>query len=188
MKRVNQILSYVPLKFVGKVIRMHQRSLYIGALVVAFLATAFDIEAIVKGEFVLYLWALVMIAGVLAPTNPIGKFLRGIRKEVANLGFILLLPHAITFLVVGQWEWFGIAAFVIMIPLTITSFTWIRRKMRPAHRNQLHKLAYVSYVSIVIHLIAVGRTELIGILFVYGVLKIHYELAKRRTVHALQPS
>lgn len=81
-----------------------------------------------------------------------------VRKEYSIFGFIFIIPHALIFLL-GEHqvlEWNGIISAVIMIPLFITSFILIRKKMTPEHWKKLHLLSYAAYLLIFAHIILVS--------------------------------
>ncbi|MGD9887413.1 MAG: ferric reductase-like transmembrane domain-containing protein [Bacilli bacterium] len=133
---------------------------------------------------------LVMLAGALKNQTNLRKKLIGVRKEYSILGFLSILPHAIGKLLLGLTgeltiAWFGIATFIIMIPLFITSFSFIRRKMSPKSWSSLQKLAYVIYLLIMVHLI-VNYTKIIGLIIyillftIYITFKLVYEIRKYR--------
>jgi len=54
--------------------------------------------------------------------------------------------------------WFGLASFVVMIPLFITSYLVIRMKMKPKSWKNLQRFAYLSYALTLIHLIVNAST------------------------------
>jgi DMSO/TMAO reductase YedYZ heme-binding membrane subunit/uncharacterized protein with FMN-binding domain len=81
-----------------------------------------------------------------------------VRKEYAICGFIFILPHGLLYLYGANQalEWNGIASLAIMIPLFITSFIVIRKKMTPKHWKLLHSLSYPAYALMLAHVIYVG--------------------------------
>jgi methionine sulfoxide reductase heme-binding subunit len=109
---------------------------------------------ITSGHLSLAIFLLVMFAGVLKKNSKAKKSLSLVRGELAVIGFIFLLPHAFArlALALSGYNMSGLFAFIIFIPLTITSFMFIRKKMNPKHWKNLHKLAYVAYFLIYIHL------------------------------------
>ncbi|WP_105614650.1 FMN-binding protein [Vallitalea okinawensis] len=90
-----------------------------------------------------------------------GNFYRktlSVRKEYSIFGFIFLIPHALIFLI-GEnqvLEWNGIISFLIMIPLFITSFIIIRKKMTVKQWKILHLLSYLAYILMFAHVIMVS--------------------------------
>jgi hypothetical protein len=67
------------------------------------------------------------------------------------------LPFLLPSLQVGGWS--GIAAFTLMIPLTLTSFNWAQKKMGPYWRR-LHLLSLPIYILAVIHTLLLGSSYL----------------------------
>ncbi|PKK99693.1 MAG: hypothetical protein CVV57_01165 [Tenericutes bacterium HGW-Tenericutes-2] len=109
---------------------------------------------ITSGHLSLAIFLLVMFTGVLKKNSRAKKALSLVRGELAVIGFIFLLPHAFArlALALSGYNMSGLFAFIIFIPLTITSFMFIRKKMNPKHWKNLHKLAYIAYFLIYIHL------------------------------------
>ncbi len=99
-----------------------------------------------KGHISIAFFVLVMFAGALNPRWNLTKKLLSIRAELAILGSIFILPHCIMYfarfiilkLIPGKplkplyvtYLIIGIIAFLIMIPLFITSFKKIRIKIK----------------------------------------------------------
>lgn len=176
----------------------------IALLVIAALATAFSefplFKPFYQGFVGLALFYVVMITGALSLKTNLRKKLNGVRKEYSIYGFIALSPHALKF--VWAWiqgtetfEWWGVLSFAIMIPLFVTSFYIIRKKMTPKGWKQLQSLAYLSYGLLFIHLI-MRYTETVNLvvylaMFVpYIGLKLHYEwnkLRSKRSVKTARP-
>ena len=109
---------------------------------------------ITSGHLSLSIFLLVMFAGVLKKNTKAKKALSQVRGELAVIGFIFLLPHAFArlALALSGYNMSGLFAFILFIPLVITSFMVIRKKMNPKHWKNLHKLAYVTYFLIYFHL------------------------------------
>ncbi|QWB99542.1 hypothetical protein KHQ88_05080 [Mycoplasmatota bacterium] len=125
----------------------------------------------IKGFLGLAIFYLVMMAGAL-PDWKFKKKLYSVRTELSILGFIVITPHAIFNLLrifKGEIDLtiFGIIAYLIMIPLFITSFITIRIKMNRLHWKNLQRLAYIVYILLFIHLI------------------IHYTLAINRILYII---
>jgi len=109
-------------------------------------------------EHELGLWSLWLIIAGLAVT-PLRRFaglnLLKFRRAIGVISFFYLLAHLLTWLVLdvqfqNVWadivkRWYitvGMAAFVLMIPLAITSNNWSLRKLGAATWRKLHKLVY----------------------------------------------
>jgi len=178
--------------FQGKFVRKHNVKLYIGFTVVSILMFVLQDKAFstpfVQGFLGLSFYYLVMVAGALKKGSKIKKSLMGVRREYSILGFITILPHATKYLL----EWFngeiefpiyGVIGFVLMIPLFITSFQSIRKRMTPKSWKKLQSVAYVIYLLLFVHLI-LNYTEKVNlvlylVLFLgYIVMKIIFEIKK----------
>lgn len=178
--------------FMGNIIRKKTVYFYSAIFVLGVVAFIFRENSIFdfvnQGFLGFSFFYLVMFAGALSNKSKLRKKLIGIRKEFSILGFISITPHAIGKLILiftGEitYAWFGIAAFVIMIPLFITSFTYIRKKMTNKTWKKLQSLAYLVYLSLLIHLIINYTQRLALILYivlfaVYFVFKLIYEFKK----------
>jgi len=144
---------------------------------------------IMQGYIGLALFFLVMIASSLKPKSNIRKKLMGLRKHYSVLGFITITPHALYYFFDflfndGVFTPFGILAYLIMIPLFITSFITIRKKMKPKHWKNLQRLAYISYFLLLIHLLLhytqrLNLMAFIALALVYSVIKLKHLLKKR---------
>ncbi|MGR3467100.1 MAG: protein-methionine-sulfoxide reductase heme-binding subunit MsrQ [Shimia sp.] len=109
-------------------------------------------------EHQLGLWALWLLIAGLAVT-PLRKFagvnLLKFRRAIGVVAFFYVLAHLLTWLVLdvqfqNVWadivkRWYitvGMAAFLLMIPLALTSNNWAVRKVGAARWRRLHKLTY----------------------------------------------
>lgn len=107
-----------------------------------------------------------------------------VRRDYSILGFISITPHALYYITettTGSISpaIFGILAYIIMIPLFVTSFPRIRHLMKEKSWKNLQKLAYLSYLFLFIHLLInsdgvnlILYTVLFSIYFVLKVLKL----------------
>ncbi|KFZ26672.1 MAG: Sulfoxide reductase heme-binding subunit YedZ [Candidatus Izimaplasma bacterium HR2] len=147
----------------GKWVRNQNLKLYIGATVLAIIAFLLEdkvkiFEPFVQGFLGLSFFYIVMMTGALKKKSKLRIKFAGIRREYSILGFIFITPHALKYFVEylnGEiaLEWWGVATYLVMLPLFITSFMVIRKKMSRNAWVYLQKLAYVSYITLFIHLI-----------------------------------
>ncbi|MCK4551514.1 MAG: ferric reductase-like transmembrane domain-containing protein [Tenericutes bacterium] len=151
--------------FLSKSIRKNHTILYIIFTIVS--ALAFFISEIPitmafnKGFLGLAFFYVVMINGILPKKKSLYKKLYSIRAELSILGFIVLTPHAIKFFIDmffnsgidGIFDFVGLIAYVIMIPLFITSFKKIRAKFSFYNWKRIQNFAYFAYLLIFVHLI-----------------------------------
>ncbi|MBX4264597.1 ferric reductase-like transmembrane domain-containing protein [Clostridium estertheticum] len=132
----------------------------------------------IRGYISIAFFILVMFAGALNPKWKITRKLQNIRAELAIIASIFIIPHAliyfVRFIILKLPKMFstgvipklyiayiiaGIIAFVIMIPLFITSFKRIRSKMQSGKWRKLQKRAYIFYFLIYIHILIIMLNE-----------------------------
>jgi len=134
------------------------------AIVFGIVSFILDFELGTQGFIGLAFFIIVMFAGAFKKGSTISKRFKSIRKEYSILGFVVLLPHAVKYLIQfldGSYhvEWYGIIAMVVMIPLFITSFTVIKKKMNIKKWYELQRWAYLAYAGIFLHLLMIGEKE-----------------------------
>lgn len=109
---------------------------------------------IISGHVSLSLFLLVIFTGVLKKKTVIRLPLDLVRGEIAIMAFILLIPHAFyrIDLALSGYNTTGLIANILFIPLVLTSFVFIRKRMKPHYWRRLHQLSYVTYGMIYLHL------------------------------------
>ena len=182
--------------YAGQWVRKHNVKLYVIATILA-IVTYFlidkvtIIEPFIQGYLGLSLLYIVMFTGALKDKTKLKIKLASVRREYSILGFIFISTHGIRYYL----DFFGdspaierlagVLAFVIMIPLFITSFMKIRKKMSRKAWVKLQSLAYVVYVLIFIHLLLMASMPnflVYLVLFVpYFVLKLIKEIKKSKS-------
>lgn len=181
--------------YAGKFIRKHNVKIYIVAVIISILAFILKDKAfttpIMQGFLGLSFFYIVMITGAIDKKHKIKAKLMGLRREFSIIGFIVISPHALNYTLQGlngtrSLEWFGLISFVLMIPLFVTSFLKIRKKMKPKTWNLIQSAAYIIYLLLFIHLIlnytqTINLVLYVAIFGFYFVLKIIYEIKKIRT-------
>jgi DMSO/TMAO reductase YedYZ heme-binding membrane subunit len=107
-----------------------------------------------NGNITFAFFTLVMFGGAFRKRSLPYKKILQVRRELAITGFIFLLPHAFLRLelALNGYNFTGLIAAIIMIPLVITSFTFVRKKMKPLTWKRVHYGAYVVFLMIYIHL------------------------------------
>lgn len=152
------IILYGVIHFWNKWIHKEARWFILGSLLLSTLVLFVEIPfltfVIDRGHLTLAFFILIMFAGVMKKTWVPYKKILLVRGDLAIMGFIFLLPHGIErlSLALGGYNTSGLIAAIIMIPLTISSFMSIRKKIRPDRWRKLHKLAYIAYLMIYFHL------------------------------------
>ena len=151
-------------------------------------------EVFYMGHFSFALYSLVMYTGAFKYRSKVRIALTKVRREMSIIGFTLLLPHVFfqLDLALSGFNQTGFLAFLLMIPLFITSFPQIRRKMHPIAWRKLHRLSYVVYAMLFLHLtfdvftdpwfIRFSNYAILYVLFfaIYLVLKIMNQQQKQR--------
>lgn len=110
-----------------------------------------------QGHTTFPFFVLVMFAGAFKKKSKPKLTLMKVRRELAIIGFLFLIPHAflLVWLALTNLNPTGTIAFLIMLPLFVTSFPKIRKKMHPLQWRKLHKWAYLSYAMIYIHIASI---------------------------------
>lgn len=163
-----------------------------GLVVISLLENAPDfLEPFFKGYVGFSIFYVVMIAGALPKQWKLTKVLKAIRTPYSVVGFIVLLIHPLHYAneVLSQTRaipYFGVLAFVVMIPLFVTSYMVIRKKMKPKSWKSLQKWAYLSYAALFVHLIIQASTTqnrivaiLLGLVYVSLKLTNEIKLSKK---------
>ncbi|MFP4287550.1 MAG: hypothetical protein ACLFRI_07650 [Candidatus Izemoplasmataceae bacterium] len=110
-----------------------------------------------QGHIPFAFYVLVMMAGALKPKTKAKISLMMVRREMAIIGFLFLVPHMLLLIVTAlvNYNPTGTLAFLIMLPLFITSFTQVKKKMKPLSWKKLHKWAYPAYLMIYLHVASI---------------------------------
>ncbi len=113
------------------------------------------------GAMVGALFTLVMFAGAFVQGSTLAKKFMPVRAQLSILGGILAIGHGIA---LGQSfikrlnftvEFvISLLLLLVMVPLFVTSFTVIRKKMNPKSWKKLQRLAYLFYLLTFIHILA----------------------------------
>ena len=161
-------------------------------------------KAFMKGNISIAFFFIVMFAGALNPKWKITKKFLSIRAEAAILGCIFLLPHVIMYpvrfinkLLIHKpittlyivYLIVGLIAFLIMVPLFITSLKKVREKMSYSNWKKVQRWAYpfyfLTYIHIVLSIFNDKKFDLLK-LTVYTVLFLLYFLFKVIKVYKLK--
>lgn len=119
-------------------------------------------KLLLKGIFGTAVFIVVMWAGVFEGKRPLTRKLLALRGEWSVLGGFLILPHMLT-RALQFWPLTGrspadiflyadgVLTLLVLLPLWLTSFVTIRRKMRAQSWKKLQRLAYVFYFLVGLH-------------------------------------
>lgn len=134
---------------------------------------------------------VVMLVGALPKKQPMKKE-NVVRRDYSIIGFFTIIPHVlynifnVTIGTNGPIV-FGLIAFISMIPLFITSFPFIRKKMKESSWVKLQKLAYLTYATLFIHLVihstGINLIMYIVLFAIYVILKIRLILKNKTVVN-----
>lgn len=131
------------------------------------LTGALGIDPAKRIEHELGLWSLWLLIAGLAVTplrRWVGLNLLKFRRAIGVITFFYLLAHLLTWLVLdvqfqNVWadivkRWYitvGMAAFVLMLPLALTSNNWSLRWLGPGTWRKLHTLVYLVAILGALH-------------------------------------
>ena len=125
-------------------------------------------------EWGLGLWAvrLLLLTLAVSPLRSLGLNLQRFRRQIGLVAFAYVVLHFTSWLTIDmglRWgqilgdlykRWYiliGLSAFLLLIPLAITSNNgWIKR-LGGKGWNQLHKLAYPATILAIFHFLMVGK-------------------------------
>jgi DMSO/TMAO reductase YedYZ heme-binding membrane subunit len=173
---------------IPKFIHKHNYIIYTFAAIIALILSGEEANIVTLGYVPLSFMIIVMYTGVFQK-GLIKKRLMTVRAENAIIGIIFLLPHAIGFinfyldysqLLSSVVPTIGLLAFILSIPLFITSFRFVRKHFKYKEWKFIHKLAYPFYVLLFAHLAFIDNSRLLFYAIVFGMyflLKV-YDLQK----------
>lgn len=119
-----------------------------------------------KGTLATALFVVVMYMGVFKDNDMVKHRLLPIRATLSIVASMLILGHVAKYLIAYGPRFLaldalvqcglvlGIACLALMIPLAVTSFNTVKRRMAPARWVSLQKAAYVFYGLVYVHLAA----------------------------------
>lgn len=138
---------------------------YVLAFIVTVLGIVFYEDyytRIVQGGLLGYSFILiVMMVSVLPNKNVIARNVKRNRGVLSILGFIFISSHVYLHVLglVGDINLYGVAAYVIMAPLTFISFRVIRKEINPKDWFRIQKAAYAVYGLLFIHIMLVATPD-----------------------------
>lgn len=167
----------------GEMLRKRPLPFYVGAILLASVSVAFSwngiriLEPVIaRGALTGALFTLVMFAGAFPQGSFGAKAFMPVRAQLSIIGSIFALSHGLSlgksyFLRIvggimgkenaGSFDLITIlsllisaALMLIMLPLFITSFKFIRKKMNPKAWKNLQRFAYFFYALMYLHILA----------------------------------
>lgn len=168
-------------------------------------------NAFKRGIFPTGMFIVVMYSSLLRDKTEIKRKFMRVRKELAIGASLLLGIHGVIYIlrvidyliyvlakdmsVISLYfitSLLGTVIFLIMIPLLITSFKYFRSRMKAKSWKKLHKLSYVFYAGIYVHLLVYlikGKTMDITKLIIYTVVfGLYFILRTRKQLLGVQKS
>ncbi len=111
-----------------------------------------------QGHLTLAFFIIVMYGGAFKKKTKPKITIMKVRREMAILGFLTLIPHAVLLIITAleAMNPTGVIATTILLPLFITSFPKLRKKMHPTEWRGFHRWAYLAYLAIYAHLAAIN--------------------------------
>ncbi len=106
-----------------------------------------------SGHFSLALFILVMLAGVMKKNGIYRSVIDPVRGDLSLYGFIYLLPHIFSRfdMYISGFNPIGSIAYLLMIPLLVTSIRNVKKNIETEKWQEMHKLGYLVYFLIYIH-------------------------------------
>jgi len=154
---------------IPKTIRKYNTHLYTAAIVLVLFTTEHSGNLVNLGYVPIAFFVVVMFSGLLEK-GFVRNRLFMVRAELAILGSILMFPHVYGYLefylnrysitAMSGSFYLGLVAYLLMIPLFLTSIKSIRRKMSFTTWKRLHRLAYVFFLLVGLHLIALQNENM----------------------------
>lgn len=118
--------------------------------------------SVITGGFIGYgFFLVVMFTGVIPNQWDVTRLLKKNRGYLSILGFLAITPHAFlhVFGLFNKVDLFGIAAYVIMVPLTAVSFKVVKREINVKDWLTIQKGAYGIYLILFVHLLIVSEWQ-----------------------------
>lgn len=163
----------------GDILKKHPLPFYVGSAAAALffalfpfknaprLVSEYLIALFSKGALAAAFFVLVMFAGAFKAGSKGAKKLMPIRAELAIVASLFTVTHLISYgllyikrLLSGAISptqatvtYFAIPLVILLIPLAVTSFKRIRKKMEPKKWKKLQRFAYAFYFLLYVHIL-----------------------------------
>jgi DMSO/TMAO reductase YedYZ heme-binding membrane subunit len=163
--------------FFYKPIRSYRYFLYLFFVILTIILGGENANVLNMGYVPFGVFLVVMIPGVM-DKGTLKKRLLSVRAELAIIGTIMIASHSLSYLeyylddiglLHGDISFYlGLFAMILVIPLTLTSFPVIRKKMGYKNWKKLHQLSYVFYLAVGFHLILIQNDRMILYILIFG--------------------
>lgn len=171
------------MEYISSNIKRHNKALYVIAIILAALITYCELnklsstlpnmlvqveKLIYKGYISTYLFVIVMFMGTMSRKISLTKYFMRIRAELAIIASVLVVPHIyvhgmkfVLALMNGKtlttnriiYSITGVIAVVIMIPLFITSFNVVKKKLKGGMWKKIQRWSYAFYALVYVHIL-----------------------------------
>ncbi|MDO4535831.1 MAG: ferric reductase-like transmembrane domain-containing protein [Clostridium perfringens] len=212
------------MEYISSSVKRHNKILYIVAVLLAIAiiycelnklrgslpsAVGYIEKLTYSGYISIYLFVIVMFMGTMSRKISLTKYFMKIRAELAIIASVLIVPHIyihgmkLILALMGSktlttdriiYSIAGVIALVIMIPLFITSFNFVKRKLRGGMWKKIQRWSYAFYGLIYIHILFAYLNEkvmdiknitILSVVFgaytVLRIMKAFSEKSKRKT-------
>ncbi len=148
---------YISIFMIGKYIVKYQFHFIALAFILSFvfylIGGQFLEWTVFSGHFSLALFILVMLAGVMKKNGIYRSVIDPVRGDLSLYGFIYLLPHIFSRfdMYINGFNPIGSIAYLLMIPLLVTSIRNVKKNIETEKWQEMHKLGYLVYFLIYIH-------------------------------------
>lgn len=148
---------FMTIVFIGEVIRQNQLAFVLLAVVLSILAYEVNGDfltwTVMSGHFSLALMLLVIFAGMFPKKTMIRDVIEPVRGDLAIYAVIYVVPHFMYSLPleINGYNLSGILAILVMLPLIVTSFRFVRHKLKDETFYGMHKLSYLVYALLYVH-------------------------------------
>ena len=188
-------------------IKKHPVAFYVGmyawtGLVVCYYNMGYDnyfMKIFSRGIFATATFMIVMFVGTVTKHNDFSKKLMSIRGEMSIIGSLLVISHNIIFGIhyfpvlftnpssMPQRELIAsiitIFLLLMLIPLFVTSFKSVRRKMNAKNWKKLQRMAYPFFIGIYVHVMVLysndWKAHLSGVI-IYTLIFVSYVILRLR--------
>lgn len=181
--------------FFYKIIHKFKIYLYLIAIIAGAISFTQEVNIINLGYVGLSFFLVVMYSGVIEK-GKLKKSLIATRAEMAIIGSIFIIVHGIKYIIFALdfdflfsaplYFYIGVVALSIAAPLFITSFINVRKRMQGKSWKKLHKLAYIFYFLVGLHLVLIQNDRMyfyIGIFGLYFILRVwtYFEIKSKKS-------
>jgi len=160
-----------------KPIRSYRYFIYLFFAILTLILGGENANVLNMGYVPFGVFLVVMIPGVM-DKGTLKKRLLSVRAELAIIGTIMIMSHSLSYLeyylddiglLNGDISFYlGLFAMILVIPLSLTSFPFVRKRMGYKNWKKLHQFSYLFYLVIGLHLILIQNDRMILYIIIFG--------------------